>query len=172
MLKIKHPSHGMIFPSMNSYQLEVYDAFHAHKNIAAILPRQSGASTLIAYLAYLNRDINILILADCQDMVSEIKHKFFIMNDCKINSNITYRSILGKGIDSLNNPKEDLIIIDNYSWCRKLFKKHTDRLNEIANDENKKLLLITTTLNVSYNKDDNMKELSRMFVPDNTVIIR
>jgi len=52
MVNIKHPTKGYIPYVMNGRQLKLYDAFHQYKNICVTMPRQSGATTCLAYIYY------------------------------------------------------------------------------------------------------------------------
>ncbi len=76
---IQHPVQGKILYKPYDYQIRLIDAYHNHRLVCAMLPRQSGktitAAGYILWFSMFNKDQNILIAANKFTGASEIMHR-------------------------------------------------------------------------------------------------
>ena len=149
MVKIEHPSYGLLLAPMNDYQLEVYDLFHEYDSISITIPSEYKEYSFITALAYMYRKQRVFIISPSNFSACELKYEFNRVTNSNKNVSVKFYGLNGLRNFTVNDA--DIVIVLSYNHCT-LSTAHKKLLNELSHSKNIKLMLLSTYEYIKSNK--------------------
>lgn len=131
---------------LSSNQLKIHDAIHQCQNISLRIPRSYGLTYYVAYLVYLYRSIDMMVISPNSNMESELLKIFdhFTKQSPLYNNrtnNIFYSLDVLEHSSFCGFYNKEVIIYPEFSQMR-MSTEHKNFINRICMQPNIKLILL------------------------------